>query len=133
MYRINCNTYLQTDYGENIIALCIKDRQIYFKGWRENAENYDLMFARRTDCFLLDKNQCKSNSLYEVIINSDDYNNCALVTAKHNTYQEKQKHLLSCLLSVNPNILIMSGTEFRQICDILCDGDYIIILDSISK
>lgn len=139
MIRINDDTFKETEpIMDNVIAIRIQKGNIYFLGWMECAENYNIMIANHPERNLLDLDSFSdAESLYNSIVSCDGYNNCSLISSN-----DPYKEFLSWIKCYEKDeitdtsdheIFCFTSPELYAIVDSLRDGDYIFIIDDFGK
>lgn len=139
MIRINDDAFKTTEpIMDNVIAIRIQESNMYFLGWMECAERYNIMIANHTERNLLGLDSFSdAESLYNDIVSCDGYNDCSLIAAK-NPYSEFLSYI-NCfekdgLADTNDHeIFCFTSAELYAIVDSLRDGDYIFIIDNFGK
>lgn len=118
----------------DVTAIRIKNGDFYFLGWNdcdysENSEVEKIFATRSSEGIKLEKDRVMLGSLYDAIMDSDDYNGPL-------SMQVVTGNMVQNILSlINPHdndkddydIFIFSKTEFQEACDSLGDGDYLIV------
>lgn len=139
MIRIDDGTFKETKPDmDNIIAIRIQNDNIYFLGWMECAENYNIVIANHPERNPLDLDSFSyPDSLYNDIVNSDGYNDCSLISSN-----DPYKEFLSWIRCYEKDlardkddhdIYWLKESELYAIVDTLRNGDYIFIIDDFGK
>ena len=135
MIRVDDNTFKEAKPDmDNIIAIRIQSGNIYFLGWMECAENYNIMIANHPENNSLNLDSFSDEeSLYNDIVSCDGYNDCSLITAK-NPYSDFLSNIKCYERNAmsdadNHDIFSLTMDEIYSICDALRDGDYVFVID----
>ena len=76
MQRIDDENFINSNYNlDTIVGVRIKNNELYFLAWMENAENYKIQQAMSSDGYLLNKaNIMLNGDIYTCITETKDYN-----------------------------------------------------------
>lgn len=150
MRRISDENFLDLKPNfDSVIGIRVKDGEFYFLAWMENAEHYRIQCAMNSDGYLLDRNYLiGTGNIYETITSTKEYNsmyvlwqlddNEDLISENDKKFANEYERFLSLIKPYERNgksnpddhdILILSEKELSSFCDLLRDGDYILILD----
>lgn len=140
MKRIFDETFKFGIYNpDRIVAIRIKNGEMYFLAWMEDAQNYKVQKAVYPESCVIDiGNLMLTGDLKKCIMETDGYNkmyNLYTTDDAELSMYEYFLSLVSCYKSQNGtsdeedhDIFVVTKTELSQICDVLRDGEYIIIL-----
>ena len=103
--------------GENNIALCVTNNETMFIGWQEEAENYNLVLAKRI--FPIKKDE---RTLVDAITNSDGWQSPMSVC------QVQVRNPKNSIMSLLKDFKILSLTDSEWKKATLTDGKYIVSL-----
>lgn len=139
MIRVDDDTFKEAKPDmDNIIAIRIQSGNIYFLGWMECAENYNIMITNHPENNSLNLDSFSDEeSLYNDIVSCDGYNDCSLITAK-NPYSDFLSYI-NCFekdgqADTNDHeIFCFTSAELYAIVDSLRDGDYVFIIDNFGR
>lgn len=148
MKTISDKKFIKKQYDrDSIVALRIKNDNLYFLAWMENAEHYKIQKAIDTDEYLLDKHTMLiTKNVFYTILNNTQYNcmyllyetddNHKLINDHEKSFKNEYEQFLTLVengassdITNKPehNILMLTQKEFCSICNILKDGDYVFI------
>lgn len=149
MKRISDEKFVDMAYDEDkIVAIRVKDGEFYFLAWMENAPHYKIQQAMKPDGYLMDRaglifdgdifscvQETKEYNAMYLLYQTDDAGNLKDESDKQfkNVY-EKFLTLINCYErngvsdESDHDILMLTKEELSSFCDMLRDGDYILIV-----
>lgn len=153
MERLNDEQFINTGYDmDDVIAIRIKNGEFYFIGWMENAEKYKIQMMPCVDKALLERDLIMSEELYMAITTVPGYDRMDIVyevdDAGNPIKEEDKKYtnafdrFLSFVKNYERNgvsdnedhdIFVTNCKELSMICDALRDGDYVFIVEDLSR
>ena len=154
MQRIDDENFINSNYNlDTIVGVRIKNNELYFLAWMENAENYKIQQAMSSDGYLLNKaNIMLNGDIYTCITETKDYNsmyilyetdeNGQLLNEDDAVFANAKEKFLTLIETHAENgrksendhdIFILTRDELSIICDALRDGDYIFIIDDMAE
>ena len=136
---------------DKVVAIRIKNGDFYFIGWMEEAEQYSIQIADDINKCMLDRSELIVNgNVYEAITHCNGYDNLRYVWEKDSTgnlintddrkYDNAYQRFLSFVKCYERNgvasendhdILLISEDEISNVSDLLRDGDYVWIVESV--
>lgn len=150
MRRISDETFVSANLDmDKIVAIRVKDGEFYFLAWMENAPHYKIQQAQSSGGYLLDRTGLifdgdvfasvqavkDYNHMYLLYCTDDDGNLEDEDDAQYKNAYEKFLTLVNCyerngIAAENDHdILILSKEELGSFCDLLRDGDYILVIE----
>lgn len=150
MQRISDETFVKMEYDmDKIVAIRVKDGEFYFLAWMENAPHYKIQQAMNTDGYLMDRSGLIfDGNIFDCVQATDDYNHMNLLYCmddngnlgneddeQYKNAHEKFLTLVNCYErngmsdEDDHDILILTKEELSSFCDILRDGDYVLIVE----
>lgn len=116
--------YLKNDYLDHVIAVRITNGELYFTGWTENAEDYNLKLTRK-DIKIPFSKLTPEKSLCDVITESEGYQSPMSTVTRCSV--NPLEYLFDYVTDGNASILELSKSELADTLHLLKDGHYIII------
>lgn len=150
MRRISDELFVKGNYDmDGIVAIRVKDGEFYFLAWMEDAPHYKIQKAMNSDGYLLDRSGIViDGDVFAEVEMTKEYDNMYLLycmdsngnlsdeedNAFSNAY-EKFLTLVNCYERNGQSdendheILELTREELSSICEVLRDGDYILIVE----
>lgn len=149
MNRISDEKFIDMAYDEDkIVGIRVKDGEFYFLAWMEDAPHYKIQQAMNTDGYLMDRtglivdgdifSSVQATKEYDsmwLLYRMDDEGNLEDEDDKqYKNAHEKFLTLINCYErngvsdESDHDILMLSKDELSSICDMLRDGDYVLIV-----
>lgn len=133
---------------DSVVGIRIKDGEFYFLAWMENAPHYRIQQAQNPDGYLIDRNRLIGDGdIYSSVQETKEYNAMYLhylLDDEGNVLDdidkdfENEYEMFLTLISCNNNnwksveqnhtILLFLKEELISFCDLLRDGDYILVM-----
>lgn len=134
MKRLSTEKLLeQTLEHENIAAIRIKDEEIYFIGWLENAENYNVVIARKPIELRIDI--LMTSNIYAAVTASENWHtpmsteliktDAPIVELLKHTYSHESNKTYPD--AEDHDVFVLTEEEMNDTIDALKNGDYILI------
>lgn len=146
MKRIDDKTFVRTQCNpDNVIGIRIKNGALYFLAWMEDAAYYKIQQAMCSDGYLLNKATLVSEGdIYACIQETKEYNSMYLLYElddEENLINDEDKvfanahdkflSIINCKENTHEHtILLLTPKELAEVCDLLGDGDYILIMEN---
>lgn len=150
MKRISDGNFIAQQYdADKVVGIRVKNGEFYFLAWMENAPHYKIQQATNPNGYLLDR--CRlmfDGDIYNCIIETEGYNNMyllyetddegKLLHAEDKVFANAHEKFLTLINCYERNgtsdpydhdILILTKDELGHFCDLLRDGDYILIVE----
>ena len=148
MRRISDEKFLEIMPNQDtVVGIRVKDGEFYFLACMENAENYKIQQAISSNGYLMDRHQLiVDGDIFSCIQLIQEYKNMYWLYQTYNgnliytdeiQFQNEYEEFLSLIKCYERNgvsnpddhdILILSKDELSSFCDLLRDGDYILII-----
>lgn len=150
MKRISDEMFLNTKPNpDKVFGIRVKDGEFYFLAMMEDAEHYKIKKAMISDGYMLDRGSLIfDGNIMGNIENTSQYNkmqllyetddNGGLVRDDEKMYQDEYEMFLSLVNCYERNgvsddedhdILVLTKDELSSFCDLLRDGDYVLVVD----
>lgn len=150
MKRISDEKFLAIKpYPDTVYGIRVKDGEFYFLAWMEDAPNYRIQQATQPNGYLMDReNLIWDGNIYKAVTSTKEYNSMNLLynlDDNGNIINDEDKEFANeyekFLSLINPyerngksdpddhDILMLTNDELSSFCDLLRDGDYILIID----
>lgn len=150
MIRLNDEKFLETKPNpDSVIGIRIKDGDIYFLAWMEDAPHYRIQQAADSDGYLLDRSKLTiDGDIYSCITETSQYNfmhllyeldnDGNLINEDDKEYECEYEMFLSLINPYERNgevhegdhdILSLTQQELCAIVDMLRDGDYVLVIE----
>lgn len=156
MKRMSYDTFINGNWGEMAHVIRVADSELYMRAWveewpdaesmlpKDDEEHYRIMESSLHDGIKMDMYYVRSGFFFKAVMESEDYRYPLYFRYEDISEccsdREDFTTVYDCLCSIaEPStekyaatgeayeIFLISDTEFEHICDILRDGDYIIV------
>lgn len=149
MHRISDELFVTREYDmDKIVAIRVKNGEFYFLAWMEDAPHYKIKKARGSDGYLMDR--CSiifDGDIFSAVEQTEEYNkmdllycmddNGVLSESADKTFSNAYEKFLTLVNCYERNglsdeddhdILVLTEEDLSSFCDVLRDGDYILIV-----
>lgn len=153
MKRISDEQFLKLKPDQDtVIGIRVKDGEFYFLAWMENAEYYRIQRAVTYNGYLMDRTQLiVDGDIYQAVTSTQGYNIMYSlyniddagnpINDEDKRFADEYEKFLSLIKPYERNdksdpddhdILMLSKDELSSFCDLLRDGDYILIMTDLN-
>lgn len=135
--------------ADKVVGIRVKDGEFYFIAWMEDAPHYKIQKAMDPDGYLLNREHLiVDGDIFSAVQATDRYNNmyllyCTddsgnLINEDESKYFNEYDEFLALIKPYERNgvsdesdhdILLLDRNELSSFCDLLRDGDYILIVE----
>ena len=150
MIRLNDEKFLETKPNpDSVVGIRVENGKLYFLAWMEDAPHYRIQRAADSDGYLLDETTLFfTGDIYSCVTETSQYNFMYLlyeldddgniVNEDDKEYDSEYEMFLSLIKPYEKNgvadeedhnILVLSQDELCILCDLLRDGDYILVIE----
>jgi hypothetical protein len=148
MERVSDERFIKMAYDKDkIVAMRVKNGDFHFLAWMENAEHYKIQKTKSDDGYRMTRDLLIDGDIYREVTNTKEYNNMLLlyrtddeghlVNKDESRYSNAYEEFLTLVKCYERNgvsdeadhdILVLTKNELSTVCDLLRDGDYVLII-----